>query len=115
LVKHAHLLQVLPAEATPEARRQVGGQALDQGVPIRRPVLATLLEFHDALPDCPIAGRHERIDATRSGAAGALQQRNDVVMDPVVVLHASDGAGQGITHRAIGGGVGLGLLGVRHG
>jgi hypothetical protein len=37
-----------------------------------------LFKFDNAPPDLPIAGRHQRIDAARSGAAGGFQQRDDV-------------------------------------
>jgi hypothetical protein len=90
-----HLGQIALAKAAPEPATQVAAEPLDQRFAIGSPFLPALFALNDAPTDRPVRRRHHRIDAASGGAAGRLQQRDDVPVDGGVLGLAQGRRGLG--------------------
>ncbi|MNT22338.1 hypothetical protein D3C72_1577190 [compost metagenome] len=86
LVEGAHLLQVLPTEASAEPGGKVGCQTSEQCVAIPGAFLSGLFELGDASADFPVCSGHEGVHASCSGTSRGFQQRHDFSLDESVCL-----------------------------
>jgi hypothetical protein len=83
-VEEAHLLEVPLWEASAESGGQVGGEALQQFLPVARSLASGLLAFHDPPADLPVCGGHDGVDRPGRRAARIFEQPHDFGQHRVV-------------------------------
>ena len=72
--KLAHGLKISPGKTAVEPRVDVRRQKVQQFFPIARPLIANLLELHDAPDHFPTRREHDGVDGAHTGPPGCSQQ-----------------------------------------
>ncbi len=91
LKEKSHLPQVLVAEPPAKLPGQIQRKPFNQLFAITGTPLALLLGLHDAPPDFPVAGGHQRIDVAGRRQPGRVQQLDNTVAHSRVARNGSNG------------------------